>query len=98
MGRNRKNRVTENLRAVDLNDKLFLASIGAWLVGRPLEIKLRASPHGMQVMSEAFAATKSFHDELNDPFVSLDSVMNKLHAKDKAAHEFETVFGLKWPL
>lgn len=83
---------------VNLTGKLLLASLGAWLVGKVVNTKIRGNEDEISAVSNALMASRRFQDELNKPGASVQSVIEKLRVKQMSASEFERVLGVKWPL
>lgn len=83
---------------VNLTGKLLLASLGAWLVGKVVNTKIRGNQDEITAVSNALMASRRFQDELNKPGASVQSVIDKLRVKQMSASEFERVLGVKWPL
>jgi hypothetical protein len=83
---------------VNLLGKVFFATLGAWLVGKYVNTKLRGTQSEIQAVGNALAASKRFQDELNRPGATVDSVVQKLGIKHMSASEFERVLGVPWPL
>ncbi len=83
---------------VNLLGKVFFATLGAWLVGKYVNTKLRGSRTEIETVGNALAASKRFQDELSRPGASVDSVVQKLNIKHMSASEFERVLGVPWPL
>jgi hypothetical protein len=84
--------------SLNLTGKIFLASLGAWMVGKYVNTKIRGSRDEVSAVSNALMASKRFQEELRKPGATVQSVMDKLHVKQMSASEFERVFGIKWPL
>lgn len=82
----------------NLLGKLTLAALGAWLVGKATNLKLRGNKQQVNAVANALLASRKFQDELKRPGASLESVMQKLRVKNMNAREFERTFGVKWPL
>lgn len=78
--------------------KLFFATLGAWLLGRSVNTKLKGSQEQIQAVANALSASKKFQDELSRPGATVDSVVQKLGVKHMSATEFERVLGVPWPL
>lgn len=78
--------------------KMMLATMGAWLVGKLVNTKIRGSQSEMTAVSNALMASRRFQDELNKPGASVESVFEKLRIKQMSASEFERVLGVPWPL
>lgn len=78
--------------------KLFFATLGAWLLGRAVNTKLKGSQEQIQAVANALSASKKFQDELNRPGATVDSVVQNLGVKHMSASEFERVLGVPWPL
>lgn len=83
---------------MNLLGKVFLATVGAWLVGKATHTKIRGTQHEINTLANAMTASRRFQDELKMPGASVQSVMNKLGVKHMSAREFERVFGIRWPL
>lgn len=90
----------ENLNELRMNllGKVFFATLGAWLVGKFVNTKLRGSASEIEAIGNALASSKRFQDELNRPGATVDSVVQKLGIKHMSASEFERVLGVPWPL
>lgn len=84
--------------ASELSNKLLLASLSAFIIGRPITVKLRGNEKQMEVMSRALITCKSLHEELHRPDATLASVTDRMRNKAVATAEFESVFGMTWPL
>jgi len=83
---------------INLLGKVFFATLGAWLIGKFVNTKLRGSRDEIEAVGNALAASRRFQDELNRPGASVDSVVQKLGVKHMSASEFERVLGVPWPL
>lgn len=83
---------------LNLTGKIFLASLGAWAVGKFVNTKLRGAPDEIQVVVNALLSSRVFQSELKKPGATVDSVMEKLRVKQMSAAEFERVLGVEWPL
>lgn len=83
---------------LNLTGKLFLASLGAWMVGKTVNTKIRGNSDEITAVSNALMASKKFQEELHRPGATVDSVIEKLHIKQMSAAEFERVLGVRWPL
>ena len=77
---------------------MFVASLGAWLVGKYVNTKLRGNRDEVTAISNALSASRRFQEELNKPGATVDSVVDKLRIKNMSAAEFERVLGVRWPL
>lgn len=78
--------------------KLLLTSLGAWFLGKEVDVKLHGSQNEIKIISNALLASKGLHEELNSSEVTVESAMEKLRSKKIAAEEFEKTFGVSWPL
>lgn len=78
--------------------KLFLASLGAWMVGKYVNTKLRGNRDEISAIANALMSSRKFQEELNRPGASVESVMEKMRVKEMSASTFERVFGVRWPL
>lgn len=81
-----------------LTGKILLASLGAWLVGKAVNTKLRGNREEIMAVMNALMSSRRFQDELRNPGASVQSVVEKLKVKQMSAAEFERVFGVPWPL
>lgn len=84
--------------SLSFTGKMFLASLGAWAVGKYVGTKIRGSQDEIEAVTNALHASRKFQDELRKPGASVDSVVEKLRVKNMSASEFERVFGVRWPL
>jgi hypothetical protein len=82
----------------NLAGKMLLASLGAWLVGKSVNTKVRGNVNEVTAISNALLASKSLQEELRSPGATVESVTVKLRAKQASATEFERVIGVPWPL
>lgn len=76
----------------------MLAAIGAWLVGRATNLKIRGTEEEISAVSQAMMASKRFQEELQRPGATVESVMQYLGLKHASAREFERILGISWPL
>ena len=83
---------------LNLTGKLFIVSLGAWLVGKYTNMKIRGSRDEMSAVANALLASKRFQEELRKPGATVQSVIDKLHIKQMSAAEFERTLGIPWPL
>jgi hypothetical protein len=83
---------------LNLLGKILFASVGAWLVGKAINLKIRGNPDEIKAVADAMMASRTFQEELGRSGATVDSVMNKLNLKHASAREFERVLGIKWPL
>lgn len=83
---------------LNLTGKIFLASLGAWLVGKVVNTRLRGSGSEISAVTNALLASKRFQEELRRPGATVQSVIEKLRVKQMSASEFERVLGVRWPL
>lgn len=83
---------------LNLLGKVFFTAVGAWLVGKATNLKLRGTPQEIQAVQNAMMSSRRFQDELNRPGASVDSVMQKLNLKNASAQEFERILGVRWPI
>ncbi|SRR5260221_7575830 len=88
------------LNEVELNflGKVLFASMGAWLVGKLTNIKIRGSQDEVQAIVNAMLSSKRFQEELRKPGASVQSVIDKLNLKNVSASEFKRVLGIEFPL
>jgi hypothetical protein len=81
----------------NLLGKLFTVAVGAWLVGKATNIKLRGTREEIEAVSRAMQSSKRFQDELASG-KSVEQVMRALNLKHASAREFERILGVPWPL
>lgn len=78
--------------------KMFLAGVTAWLLNRPARLKIRGTQEQITLLKAALLASRKFQDELYRSGATVQSIMNKLQAKNLATTEFENKLGIPWPL
>lgn len=78
--------------------RIFYAGCAAWVLGKPVKMKIRGTADQVTALGEALTASREFHAELMKEGTTVDSVMAKLEAKRSAATEFHRVCGVPWPL
>lgn len=83
---------------LNLTGKILLAAIGAWLVGRPTNIKIRGTEEEVSAITAAMKASQRFHDKLHQPGATVESVVQLLGMKHASAREFKRILGVDWPL
>lgn len=83
---------------LDITGKIFLASLGAWMVGKVVNTNIRGTSSEIKAVSNALMSSRRFQDELHRPGATVDSVIEKLRIKQMSASEFERVLGIRWPL
>jgi hypothetical protein len=96
---------TKDSRVYQLNElhlnmlgKIFFASVGAWLLGKLTNLKVRGTPEEVNAVANAMMSSRRFQDELQRPGASVESVVQKLGLKHASAREFERILGVPWPL
>lgn len=83
---------------LNLLGKVFVTAVGAWLVGKATNMKIRGSLSEVKTVADAMMAARHLQNELNSPSATIDSVMLALKDKHKKAYEFEQALGIKFPL
>ena len=83
---------------LNLTGKIFLASIGAWMVGKYVNTKIRGTEEEISAVTNALLSSRRFQEELRSPGASVQSVIDKLRIKQMSAAEFKRVLGVDWPL
>lgn len=83
---------------LSLASKLFLASAVAWVTGRSTHLKIKGTQEEVDVITAALRATKDVLDALNNPEVTVETVIEKLNMKNSCGKDFERVTGMPWPL
>ena len=87
--RNQKNNVKSRLI------KSYLVS---WLNEGHMPNFSGVSNYELLVANNAFIATKNFHNEINEPNVTVSSVMSALKEMKRSTKQFEILYGIPWPL
>ena len=83
---------------LNLTGKIFFATLGAWIIGKAVNTRLRGTKEQVEAVSNALLSSRKFQEELKKPGATMDSVVEKLNVKRMSAAEFERVFGTPWPL
>jgi hypothetical protein len=83
---------------VNLIGKLFFAAVGAWLIGKATNIKLRGTKEEINAVANAMMASKRFQDELKRSGSTVQSVVDKLGLKHASAKEFQRILNVPFPL
>jgi hypothetical protein len=83
---------------LNLLGKVFFASVGAWLLGRLTNLRVRGTQEEVDAVANAMMSSRRFQDELQRPGASVESVIQKLGLKHASAREFERILGIPWPL
>lgn len=83
---------------LNLLGKIFFAAVGAWLVGRATNLKIRGTPDEVEAVTHAMMASRRFQDELSRPGATVEDVMQCLGLRHASAREFERILGVPWPL
>lgn len=78
--------------------KLLFVSVAAWLAGKAISMRIRASKQEALALARAMIASKRFQQEISKPGATVDSVMRVMGDKTRSAKEFEACFGQRWPL
>jgi len=63
-----------------------------------LPIKLKGTKEQINAITNVIKASYEFQKETNRPGATVESVIQKLNAKNESKENFEKVFGKKWPL
>ena len=94
------NRTKEKLNELHVNGvgKLLFVSVAAWLAGKAISMRIRASKREALALARAMIASKKFQQEISKPGATVDSVMRVMSDKTRSAREFEACFGQRWPL
>lgn len=82
----------------NLLGKIFIASVGAWLVGRLTNVKVRGTKDEVTAVANAMVASKRFQDELKKPGATVESVVEKLKLKHASVRDFERILGIQFPV
>lgn len=92
--------VVEQLNELHVNllGKIFVAALGAWVIGRATGLKIRGTPSEIQAVSNAMLSSRRFQDELKRSGATVQSVINKLNLKNASKAEFERILGISFPI
>lgn len=77
---------------------LLKAGVTAWALGKHVNMRVRATGHQLAAITEALDATHAFDDELVSESATVESVLEKLETKRRAAESFQRHCGVAWPL
>lgn len=77
---------------------ILFATIGAALIGKVVNTKVRGTREQIDALANAILSSKRFQDELERPGATVESVIERLRVKQMSAQEFERVFDCDWPL
>lgn len=83
---------------LNLLGKIFFSAVGAWLVGKATNLKIRGTPDEIEAVTYAMMSSRRFQDELSRPGATVESVMQCLGLKHASAREFERILDVPWPL
>lgn len=83
---------------LNLLGKIFFAAVGAWLVGKATNLKIRGTPAEVKAVADAMMASRRFQEELDRPGATVESVMQRLGLKHASAREFEAILGVPFPI
>lgn len=78
--------------------RLIRGWIGKILLGEAPDYNIRATAEERLALAEAMYATQLFDKSLTSENATVESVMNALSRKHRAAKKFEKQFGVSWPL
>lgn len=96
-----KKPINERVDSLSTTGKIFFAAMAAYLAGKNSSgafLKVRGTPEELRAISDALAASKALQDEINNPSATIDSVINKLNAKNNASEAFLKLTNKIWPL
>ena len=83
---------------LNLLGKIFLASAGAYIVGKMTNLKIRGTREEVQAVADAMLSSRRFQQELERDGATVESVIEKLNLKHASAQQFEAILGIEWPL
>jgi hypothetical protein len=63
-----------------------------------LPIKIKGTPQQIQAIIDTIKASVEFQQEINNPDATIESVIQKLNAKNNFKADFEAKTGFAWPL
>lgn len=94
----KKEPISEGMFGLSVTGKILMATLGAWLVGKAVNTKIKGSQRDIETLANSLISTRRFQDELRSPGATVESVMEKLRVKQMSSSEFERTFGIPWPL
>lgn len=84
---------------LDSMGQTLFSSIASWLSDGDLQsIYLEGTDSQIDALKSAMFATKDFQNELYNPNTNLQTLLEKLEIKSKAAETFEKELGTPWLL
>lgn len=83
---------------VNLLGKLLFAAVGAWLVGKAVNMKIRGTKNEVLTVVNAMIASRRLNEVLNSEDTSFLEIIDALSKKHKTAKDFEREFNVPWPL
>lgn len=78
--------------------RIMEVAIAAWVLGKPVSMKIRGTGEQIHALNEAMLATRAFNVELENKNATIDSVMEKLDIKRRACESFCNKCNMSWPL
>lgn len=78
--------------------RLIYTGCAAWLLGKPMQMRVRGTKEQIAALTEALHTSREFESELKREGATTESVMERLEAKRSAARNFQAAFGVPWPL
>ena len=78
--------------------RLLYTGCAAWLLGKPMQMRVRGTAEQITALTEALHTSREFESELAREGATSESVMERLEVKRVAARNFQNAFGVPWPL
>lgn len=79
--------------------KLFFASLIVTLTtGKSSPFRISGRQEDVQILARAIQSSKRFQDEIRKPGATIDSVIRSMDLKNVDAKNFQSRFGVPWPL
>jgi len=79
--------------------KLFFASLIVTLTtGKSSPFRISGRQEDIQILARAIQSSKRFQDEIHKPGATIDSVIRTMDLKNVDARNFQSRFGVPWPL
>ncbi len=79
--------------------KLFFASLIVTLTtGKSSPFRVSGRNEDIQILARAIQSSKRFQDEIRKPGATIDSVIRSMDLKNVDARNFQSRFGVPWPL
>jgi hypothetical protein len=90
--------MSTKLDELHMAGRLLYTGCAAWLLGKPMNMKVRGTAEQISALTEVLTASRAFETELQREGATTESVVELLENKRAAARLFHSTFGVPWPL